>query len=99
MRDIETASRHRVKRKNVFIRILAAFHASRRREVRRVLRRYDHLIERHSRAATPGIVPDSQQTEESSRNAYGSKSTVDAGGRNRRNAAGHSAQDQSAQFV
>ena len=99
MRDIEEASRPRVKRKNIFVRILAAFHASRRREVRRVLRRYDHLIERHSRAATPGIVPDSQQTEESSRNAYRNKSPVHADDRSNRNAGGHSAQDRSAQFV
>jgi hypothetical protein len=94
MRDIEAASRQRVKRKNIFIRILAALHASRRREVRRVLRRYDHLIDRHSRNATPSIMPDSQQAEESCRNAYGNKSPVRADDWSRRNAAGHSARDQ-----
>jgi hypothetical protein len=94
MRDIEAASRQRMKRKNIFVRILDALHASRRREARRALRRYDHLIERHSRIATPSIVPDFQQTEESDRNAHGNKSSIRADDRVRRNAAGHSAQDQ-----
>jgi hypothetical protein len=52
------------------------------------------LIERHSRAAAPGIVPDHQQTEENHRNAHGNKSSIRANDGTRRNAAGHSAQDQ-----
>jgi hypothetical protein len=94
MRDIQVASRPQMKRKNIFVSILEALHASRRIEARRVLRRYDHLIERQSRAATPSIVPDSQQTEESRRNAYGNNSSIRAGDRTRRNAASSSTQDQ-----
>jgi hypothetical protein len=93
MRDIQVASRPQMKRKNIFVRILEALHASRRIEARRVLRRYDHLIERQSRAATPSIVPDSQ-TEESRRSAYGNNSSIRAGDRTRRNAASSSTQDQ-----
>jgi hypothetical protein len=94
MRDIEVASRPQVKRKNIFVRILEALHASRRIEAQRVLCRYDHLIERHSRAATPSIVPDSRQTEESRRNAHGNNSSIRTDDRTRRNAANSSTQDQ-----
>lgn len=94
MPDIEAASRQRVMRKNIFARILAALHASRRGEVRRVLRRYDHLIVRHSRNPEPGIVPDVQPTEESCRNAYGNESPLRADDRSRRNAASSSARGQ-----
>jgi len=83
-----------VKRKNILVRILEAFHASRRRETRRVLRRYDHLIERHSPIATPSIVPDPRHTEESCRNAHGDESPIRADDRARRNAVGHSARNQ-----
>ena len=94
MRDIEAASRQRTMRKNIFVRILEALHASRRREARRVLRRYDHLIERHQSIAAVGIVPDASQIEEGHRNAHGNKSSIRAGDRSHRNAAGHSARDQ-----
>jgi hypothetical protein len=59
-----------------------------------VLRRYDHLINRNYGNATPSIVPDPHQTEENCRNAHGINSPVCADDRSRRNAAGHSAQDQ-----
>ena len=94
MRDIEAASRRRVKRKNIFVRILEALHASRRREARRVLRRYDHLIERHSRAATPSIVPDTSHTEEGLQNAHGNKSSLRADNRTHRSASSGSARGQ-----
>jgi hypothetical protein len=94
MRNIEAASHPRTKRTNIFVRILEALHASRGREAQRVLHRYSHLIERHSRAAAPGIVPDHQQTEENHRNAHGNKSSIRANDGARWNAAGHSAQDQ-----
>lgn len=94
MRDIEAASRQRVKRKNIFVRILEALHASRRLEARRVLRRYDHLIERHQPIDAVSIVPDASHTEEGHRNAHGNKSSIRADDRTGRNAAGHSARDQ-----
>lgn len=94
MRDIRAASRPRVKRKNFFVRILEALHASRRLEARRVLRRYDHLIERHQPIAAVSIVPDASHTEEGHRSANESNPSIRADDRFRRNAAGHSAQNQ-----
>jgi len=94
MRVIEVASRQQVKRKNIFVRVLEALHASRRLEAQRVLRRYDHLVERRQSIAAVSIVPDASHTEESHRNAHGNKSSIRTDDRSRRNAAGHSAQDQ-----
>jgi hypothetical protein len=94
MRDIEAASRQRVKRNNIFVRIFEAIHTSRRLEAQRVLRRYDHLIERHQSIAAVSIVPDASHTEESHRNAHGNKSSIRANDGIHGNATGHSAQDQ-----
>jgi hypothetical protein len=94
MNDIEAASRQRVKRNNIFVRILEALHASRRLEAQRVLRRYDHLIERYQSIAAVSIVPDASFTEESHRNAHGNKPSLRADDRTRRNAASRSARDQ-----
>jgi hypothetical protein len=85
MRDIEAASRLRVKRRNIFVRILEALHASRRLEVQHVLRRYEHLIERHQSIAAVGIVPDGSRAEEGHRNAHGSNSSSLADDRTHRN--------------
>src|SRR4051795_486285 len=71
MSDIRAASRPRVKRKNIFVRILEALHVSRRLEAQHVLRRYGHLIDRHHSIVAVGIVPDASHMEESHRNAHG----------------------------
>jgi hypothetical protein len=92
--SIETKVRPRTNRKNIFLRILVALHASRRREARRVLRHYSHLIEQYSRTATASIAPDSKHTEESPRNAHANTSPNRSDDGTRRNAAGHAAQDQ-----
>jgi hypothetical protein len=94
MRDILAATHQRLKRKNIFVHILEALHASRRLEARRVLRRYDHLIDRRQPTAVVSIVPDASHTEESHRNAHGNKSSIRAGDRTRRNAGSRSVRDQ-----
>ena len=94
MRDIGAASRPRVKRSNIFVRILEALHASRRLEAQHVLRRYDHLIKRYPSIAAVGIVPDASHTEEGHRNAHGNNSPIRADNRIRRSAATRSGRDQ-----
>jgi hypothetical protein len=84
--SVEARFNRRTKRKNIFLRILTALHVSRRREARRVLRHYSHLIEQCSRAATLSITADSSQPEESSRNAHGNKAPLRADDRTRRTA-------------
>ena len=93
MRDIKAAFGRRVTRKNIFIRLLVSLHASRRREAQRVLRRYDHLIERHSQIAT-SLAPDAPPTEEGHQNAHGNKSPLRADDRSDRNTAIRSIRNQ-----
>ncbi|MEO8321121.1 MAG: hypothetical protein ABJA75_17535 [Bradyrhizobium sp.] len=82
--SVEARFNRRTKRKNIFLRILAALHVSRRREARRVIFHYSHLIERYSRVATPGIAAEPSPPEESSRNAHGNKAPICADDRTRR---------------
>jgi hypothetical protein len=82
--SVEAKSSRRTKRKNIFLRILAALHVSRRRESRRVICHYSHLIEKYSRVATSSIAADSLPPEESSRNAHGNKIPLRADDRTRR---------------
>jgi len=82
--SVEAKSNRRTKRKNIFLRILAALHVSRRREARRVIRHHSHLIDQYSTAAPPSIAADSFHPEESSQNAHGNKITIRADGRTRR---------------
>lgn len=80
---IDAYSGPRTKRKSLVVRTLEALHTSRRREARRLLRRYRHLIEE---PCGIGMAPDSPAAEESSRDANGNKASVCAGHRIRRSA-------------
>jgi hypothetical protein len=82
--SVEARFNRRAKRKNIFLRIFAALHVSRRREARRVIRHYSHLVEKYSNVATPSIAAESLHPEESSQNAHGNKITVRTGDRTRR---------------
>jgi hypothetical protein len=82
--SVEARFNRRAKRKNIFLRILAALHVSRRRESRRVIRHYSHLIEKYSRAATSSIAAEPSHPEESNRNAHGNKASLRADDRTRR---------------
>jgi hypothetical protein len=71
-----TETVQRTKRKSIFLRILEALHASRRREAKRVVRRYRHLMAQPSQVRTIASAPVPQSPEESSRNANGNKPPV-----------------------
>lgn len=76
--ESEAGSSRRTTRKNIFLRILAALHVSRRREARRVIRHHSHLIDQYSRVTTSSIAAESLPPEESSRNAHGNEITIRA---------------------
>jgi hypothetical protein len=82
----EGEPRPRTKRKGFFARMLEALHRSRRRDTIRVLRRYRHLIAGQARIRPAIHVPESRQTEKSSRNAYGNTALACAIRRARQNA-------------
>ncbi|MBX9647507.1 MAG: hypothetical protein K2X57_10675 [Xanthobacteraceae bacterium] len=82
--SVEASSSRQTKRKNIFLRILAALHVSRRREARRVIRHHSHLIDKYSRVATSSVAADSLPPGESSRNAHGNKAPLRADDRTRR---------------
>jgi len=82
--SVEARFDRRAKRKNFFLRIFAALHVSRRREARRVIRHYSHLVENYSGGAISNIAADSLHPEESSQNAHGNKITIRADDRTRR---------------
>ena len=82
----EGEPRLRTKRKGFFTRLLEALHRSRRREAIRVLRRYRHLIAGHAQLRPAKRVPESGQTEKSSRNAHGNNTLVSAIRQARQNA-------------
>jgi hypothetical protein len=65
---VEVGPKQRSKRKNIFLRILEALHRSRRRDAIRVLRRYRRLNAGQAQLRPANPAPDSQKTEESSRN-------------------------------
>ena len=71
-------ARPRPKRKGLFVRILEAFHRSRRREAIRVLRRYRHLAAGQAQVRPAKPAPEFRQTEKSSRNAHGNNAPVHA---------------------
>jgi hypothetical protein len=77
--------RPRTKRKGFFARMLEALHRSQRRDTIRVLRRYRHLIAGQARIRPAIYVPESRQTEKSSRNAYGNTALACAIRRARQN--------------
>ena len=82
----EGEPRLRTKRKGFFTRLLEALHRSRRREAIRVLRRYRHLIAGQAQIRPARHVPESGQTEKSSRNAHGNNTLVSAIRQARQNA-------------
>ena len=82
----EGEPRQRTKRMGFFMRLLEALHRSRRREAIRVLRRYRHLIAGQAQVRPAMHVPESGQTEKSSRNAYGDSALACAIRRARQNA-------------
>ena len=82
----EGESRLRTKRKGFFTRLLEALHRSRRRDAIRVLRRYRHLIAGQAQIRPASHVPQSRQTEKSSRNAHGNSTLVRAIRQARQNA-------------
>jgi hypothetical protein len=82
----EGEPRPRTKRKGFFMRLLEAFHRSRRRDAIRVLRRYRHLIAGQAQIRPAIHVPKPGQTEKSSRNAHGNNALACAIRRARQNA-------------
>jgi hypothetical protein len=82
----EGEPRLRTKRKDFFTSLLEAFHRSRRRDAIRVLRRYRHLIAGQAQIRPAIHVPQSRQTEKSSRNAHGNSTLVRAIRQARQNA-------------
>ena len=84
--SIEGEPRQRTKRKGFFARLLEALHRSRRRDAILVLRRYRHLIAGQAQIRPARHVPESRQTEKSSRNAHGNNTLLCAIRRARRNA-------------
>jgi hypothetical protein len=82
----EGEPRLRTKRKGFFTRLLEALHRSRRREAIRVLRRYRHLIAGQAQVRPAMHVPESGQTEKSSRNAHGNNALAHAIRQARQNA-------------
>jgi len=84
--SIEGEPRPRTKRKGFFARLLEALHRSRRREAIRVLRRYRHLMAGQAQVRPVKPVPESRQTEKSSRNAHGNDTLACAIRRARKNA-------------
>jgi hypothetical protein len=83
--SVEGEPRPRTKRKGFFTRMLEALHRSRRREAIRVLRRYRHLIAGQAQIRPARHVPESRQTEKSSRNAHGNNTLACAIRRARQN--------------
>jgi hypothetical protein len=65
-------------RKGLITRLLEAIHRSRRRDAIRVLRRYRHLIAGQAQVRPARHVPESRQTEKSSRNAHENNTPVRA---------------------
>ena len=84
--SIEGEPRPPTKRKGFFARLLEALHRSRRREAIRVLRRYRHLMAGQAQVRPVKPVPESPQTEKSSRNAHGNNALASAIRRARQNA-------------
>ena len=82
----EGEPRPRANRKGIFARLLEALHRSRRRDTIRAMRRYRHLIAGQARIRPASYVPESRQTEKSSRNAHGNIALVNAIRQARRNA-------------
>jgi hypothetical protein len=82
--SVEARFSRRAKRKNIFLRIFAALHVSRRRDAWRVMRHHSHLVEDYSGGGTSNIAADSLHQEESSQNAHGNKITIRADDRTRR---------------
>ena len=82
----EGEPRPHMKRKGFFTRLLEAFHRSRRRDAIRVLRRYRHLIAGQAQIRPARHVPESRQTEKSSRNAHGNSTLACAIRQARQNA-------------
>jgi len=82
----EGEPRQRTKRKGFFTRLLEALHRSRRRDAIRVLRRYRHLIAGQAQIRPARHVPESRQTEKSSRNAHGDNTPARADRKARRDA-------------
>jgi hypothetical protein len=82
----EGESRPSTQRQRFFRHLLEALHRSRRREAMRVLRRYSHLIAGQAQVRPATYVPESQQTEKSSRNADGNNTLAYAIRRARQNA-------------
>jgi hypothetical protein len=74
----EDEPRAPMKRKGFFTRLLEALHRSRRRDAIRVLRRYRHLIAGQAQVRPARHVPESRQTEKSSRNAHENNTPVRA---------------------
>jgi hypothetical protein len=82
----EVEPSQRTKRKGFFTRLLEALHRSRRRDAIRVLRRYRHLIAGQAQVRPAKPVPDSRQTEKSSRNAHRNNTSLRAERKARRDA-------------
>jgi hypothetical protein len=82
----EGKPRQRTRRKGFFARLLEALHRSRRRDAIRVLRRYRHLIAGQAQVRPAKPVPDSRQTEKSSRNAHRNNTSLRAERKARRDA-------------
>jgi len=82
----EGEPRPRANRKGFFARLLEVLHRSRRRDAIRALRRYRHLMAGQARIRPASYVPESRQTEKSSRNAYGNTALACAIRRARQNA-------------
>ena len=71
----------RVLRSHPFARLVAALHASRRLEARRVLRRYHHLIAQDFRSQPENISSNFNRTEKSIANASTDQNRVRADNR------------------
>ena len=71
----EAEPSRRPKRQSIFQRILNALHASRRREAKRVLRRYRHLFAQHPQVRAFTAESFSQPSEES-QNAHGNTTSL-----------------------